>query len=1734
MPLSDKELLFNNLSQSHWDTFARATLTLLTRKRKVVPQVFISYAWPHRRYSSFDVEQDIQAWLLGLHARLTQLGVKVLFDIKSMNLGTNIDAFMKEGIACSDKILVIGTETYRTRSEEKKSNGDPTNVAVEVNFIREKVADKGTDCVIPILYSGEFWTALPELGIGGKKLQIIGTDCHDEFLYQKNLSVLIEGLFELKDHQEFQQLKQEYLAALTQIEAQGLSDTRINQFAQNNAAQARLVLQMQNEVVNFAIEKIFKNHPDYQARPLGSLPLSIQALEHLRKKYQQHSAVSSLFGHPISLDKQYINVQMLYQVKEEKKEKEASDKNKEEAAPKDFHDVRMSSFEDIFSKKQAIQISEILLPANQLLKGNQKTSEFNPDKSPKLSLIQGRAGIGKTTFINYGGFAWSLGNLWGEFDWVFALRFRDLREHRFAQAYEQGQVWSLSDWVYQIHFADKFDKAQFHSLWEWVIAPKLNDKVLFLLDGYDEAPTLHPCQQALTDLLNNATAKMITSRPYGLSDLPQDRRELEVVGFVDENVEKYVQLYFGQAQENKAKQIISALKSNASLWGSAHIPVTLNILCGVLEKEHDVNAMMTELETMAGLYAQMELALFVHAYCKTPKDAAKHKDQLKSLDRMNKKALLVDDVYRESREYLSSLALAGFTHEKLIISPEELNRVLREAHVPIIEISAKVNHLLSLGLLKPVLGEGQTHSDPIGYEFLHLTFQEYYAGLALAQKILHAKDENDHSLKTLHAIKFNPRYQIVFWFAAGLLNEYPQAFDRLMKVLDSPIQDDMFGSVKLGLQLRCVHEAWQAAGQTGWLDKIAEKIQANIVTLIDRVNKLFYHTEMILLTTAPYPNWVSLLQISPRWLKADGAYALFTQELVEIHDDMLLRFMAWSKLRSPKTLRLVIEGLHDEGMPGYYEWAVKIKDNMDAVGAMPELLAAIAQSLNEEDELIPALRTIRNLGEVATTPEILKNLVLLSRRSPVKKELQHFVVSAIEELNPTAVGPEILAILMRLFNKVDKSLCEQVGKVLGRLASKGIDITKLEILPILHQWLNDQDKGIQQLAGKIICSLGRPAATSEILATLSLMLNDKDKAIQDIAGNTLGVLGSVDEKLQILVTIARLLSDVDKKVRSLAIDVVIQLGVVAATPEIIAGLEPLLDDEDEGVQHYAAQALIKLKTAIIPLEMILASLIDAMSSPNKHVRISAVEALGELGPQAAKPETLHALVLLMDDKSEHVRKSVVDAIRKLGVTSATPNILKGLVRLLSDTEHDVQYSAGQVIEMFGAAAATPEIFQELIRLLRDGDEDTLDLVVDTVAALGIHAANPEFLKLLTQLLSDTTAYIQILNAEGKNADRITLLPLRAIERIIKKLGVIAATPEIFKTLEQLLASEDHDTQNCAIDIIKQLGPCAATPEILKALEALLYNEKNATNVANTIGMLGSHAATPGILRALLQMLHDKEKDRYKKSLAANAIKDLGVHLGAAAMPDLMAEFTDLLFEQGVNEELASTLIILSRHYYKKLKVHTSLLESQAQKILLALLVGSYYAGDTSGSIVWQQQQQSCAWQGFAGKDRYSLLLTQGQAIWLGCAGRTMIHKLRKCEWSKLIKIFICPIPEIPILLRPIDLQISNTIAPIINNPIYSLPVCTNSSKKIADGITINGLKIVLNLSQVMETKKGAVLQLLEKYAHNNCGPEQVKRNQANEIRSLTFDDESILQDLMEELTQLYVHRSNLENKLGIS
>jgi hypothetical protein len=121
---------------------------------------FISYAWEDEStINGRKANRKLQNWLNQLSDDLERAGIKTFLDIKCLK--GNINHWMKNNIAQSDYIILIGTPRYQKRI----TNG--SNVALELGFIREKLKNEtkvknNPNVLIPILYEGSFDSSFPE------------------------------------------------------------------------------------------------------------------------------------------------------------------------------------------------------------------------------------------------------------------------------------------------------------------------------------------------------------------------------------------------------------------------------------------------------------------------------------------------------------------------------------------------------------------------------------------------------------------------------------------------------------------------------------------------------------------------------------------------------------------------------------------------------------------------------------------------------------------------------------------------------------------------------------------------------------------------------------------------------------------------------------------------------------------------------------------------------------------------------------------------------------------------------------------------------------------------------------------------------------------------------------------------------------------------------------------------------------------------------------------------------------------------------------------------------------------------------------------------------------------------------------------------------------------------------------------------------------------------------------
>ncbi|KAI8597347.1 NACHT domain-containing protein [Dissophora ornata] len=392
---------------------------------------------------------------------------------------------------------------------------------------------------------------------------------------------------------------------------------------------------------------------------------------------------------------------------------------------------------------------------------------------PKRILVQGRAGIGKTTLCKKLVHAHQTG-LWRDhFDAVLWLPLRQLkafksrtlegllREKFFTQGLSEGD--SLA------HALETYAK---------------KGRVLFILDGLDEIVTDTQCDEgiALRSFLRTLLRQqhvVITSRPSGLdrSLLPSIDLELETVGFNQQNVQDFLVKVL---KPEAVRTVQDFIQQTPLIQGLVNIPVQLDVICF----SWDSLPMDGPTITMTGLYQLMVRKLWCKDALLLRKTAGGKDLTPRQISKLAPQD--IDELMATELQHLGYLAFKGMKNNHQIEFDE---KALLSAIGDLREYRATVK----IGLLPPQLLETMKQTSFLhtadadldasksdsqqAWYFLHLTFQEYFAAAWIAQHLQVKQPHPSAGMMTVEQTrafvqehKYNPRYEIVWWMVAGLLD----------------------------------------------------------------------------------------------------------------------------------------------------------------------------------------------------------------------------------------------------------------------------------------------------------------------------------------------------------------------------------------------------------------------------------------------------------------------------------------------------------------------------------------------------------------------------------------------------------------------------------------------------------------------------------------------------------------------------------------------------------------------------------------------------------------------------------------------------------------------------------------------------------------------------------------------------------------------------------------------------
>ena len=431
----------------------------------------------------------------------------------------------------------------------------------------------------------------------------------------------------------------------------------------------------------------------------------------------------------------------------------------------------MDTFEEIYRTKSPINVKELF--------------EYCKDQLRQV-LVFGGAGIGKTTFCQYITHEWARGKLWPEYDLVVLFSLRLLTKE--LCPLPSSDSYSLSDVVGRECFSNGLSEEE-----KRMLKNQLNRfKVLWLLDGYDEIEQNVPSHlQCLFQHMRKTPHHIITSRPY--SNTLSYTVQMEITGFTNENIPKYVAQFFDDIQEDlddassQAQKCLEFLKVNSRIWGIAHIPVNLELICSIwsdTDWSENTNMIIT------ALYDNMTMWL-----CR------RYLEKQNITFQMTKKHFY--NYCNRELTFLETLAFEAMVKNTVLIRKELLQKVIEE-----IECSpVAFRQVLNIGILKSydfgAIGN-RFESDKHQY-FVHLNFLEYFAARYICKTPKGPADQR--VIRLIQNEKYDRRFTLMLTFASGLLTKADDyaLLNRFWDILHNKHRD-LIGFRHLQLLIPCIEE----------------------------------------------------------------------------------------------------------------------------------------------------------------------------------------------------------------------------------------------------------------------------------------------------------------------------------------------------------------------------------------------------------------------------------------------------------------------------------------------------------------------------------------------------------------------------------------------------------------------------------------------------------------------------------------------------------------------------------------------------------------------------------------------------------------------------------------------------------------------------------------------------------------------------------------------------------------
>ena len=326
------------------------------------------------------------------------------------------------------------------------------------------------------------------------------------------------------------------------------------------------------------------------------------------------------------------------------------------------------------------------------------TEIFKPHeecKQPRKVLIEGKPGMGKTTYCNKVAYDWAInikneGDCFSEFEMVLLLKCRDVQI--------DSDLWGAID---DQLLPGEINQKEREKFFEFI--RQNQSKVLLVLDGLDELPSSK--RPEFTDIIRGKMLPLchlvVTARhEAGIPVRKVCDTLLEMEGFTYQDIKEFIHKYF-VAKEDLAERLLEKIHNEKILRDMAATPLNTALLCLLCE---DFQGIFPESRTQ--LYLEIAHCVLIR-YRKKKGLPVENEDLI--------------EIYKDQLKLLGSIALNGLYEDNMYFEDKRL--------------SSENADLPEFGFLSAQPGSSKRRPC-LCYGFTHKSFQEFFAGYYLCCQLV--------------------------------------------------------------------------------------------------------------------------------------------------------------------------------------------------------------------------------------------------------------------------------------------------------------------------------------------------------------------------------------------------------------------------------------------------------------------------------------------------------------------------------------------------------------------------------------------------------------------------------------------------------------------------------------------------------------------------------------------------------------------------------------------------------------------------------------------------------------------------------------------------------------------------------------------------------------------------------------------------------------------------------------